>query len=241
MSSSAICIPHERIGFLGAISALLVVLRGILGHLQRFLTTVPRSVRAPASLGAEPRAAVLVIDASPSMDDTDWRPSRLEAAQRAAQAYIQRLAAEEPDARVAIVAYNVRARTVCDLISVSEAKRLTRAVRSITTDSYTNITAGLKQALAILKRNGAAVCQVVLLTDGHHNSGSRPETVAVNLRKIAVLESVGIGGSPADVDEALLRSISSSYPDGSKRYRWIGDKERLVQHFHKLAGRITRS
>ena len=52
---------------------------------------------------------------------------------------------------------------------------------------------------------------------------------------------IGIGGTPHDVDESLMRDIASEYPDGSKRYRWIGDKERLAQHFHCLAGRITRS
>ena len=51
---------------------------------------------------------------------------------------------------------------------------------------------------------------------------------------------IGIGGAPHDVDEPLMKHIASEYPDGSKRYRWIGDKERLAQHFHCLAGRITR-
>jgi Mg-chelatase subunit ChlD len=83
-------------------------------------------------------------------------------------------------------------------------------VDGIKTNSYTNITAGLNQALGILKRTTAVTAQVVLLTDGHHNCGRGHEAVAADLRKTAVLETNGIGGSPADVDEALLKSISSA-------------------------------
>jgi len=65
--------------------------------------------------------------------------------------------------------------------------------------------------------------------------------VSDRLRDIATVECVGIGGTPEEVDEDLLRYIASSYPDGSKRYRWIGDRKRLVEHFHNLAGGITRA
>ncbi len=115
-----------------------------------------------------------------------------------------------------------------------------RAVRSISTSGFTNITAGLKAAHGLLKKRPGNN-QVVLLTDGHHNMGSSPQHVARQLRDLAVLETTGIGGAPRDVDEKLLKAISSSYPDGTKRYRWIGDCEKLVQHFQTLAGRITRS
>jgi len=31
------------------------------------------------------------------------------------------------------------------------------------------------------------------------------------------------------------------FPDGRKRYRWIGDKKDLIEHFKVLAGRIRRT
>ncbi len=190
---------------------------------------------------AGPRDAVLVIDASPSMEDTDWPPSRLAAAQEAARSYVERLVSEEPDASVGIVAYDGGARKVCKLIPVRELRKLFRAIGMISADdgSGTNITAGLRVALKMLDGRGKAA-QTIILTDGEHNTGVGPTAVAARLRKIATLECVGIGGHPTDVNEALLKELASAYPDGSKRYRWIGDKERLVQHFRKLAGRITR-
>ncbi len=186
------------------------------------------------------RSAVLVIDASPSMLEEDWKPNRLRAAQQAARAFVQRLKNERVDIFVAVVFYYKRAEISCQLTSVQEAAILDEAIDSISCDSWTNITAGLREAYRVLKDvNGT--CQVVLLTDGEHNTGSEPYDIAKRLRKIATLETIGIGGSPSDVNEDLLREISSAYPDGSKRYRWIGDKERLVKEFEQLAGRLARS
>ena len=77
-------------------------------------------------------------------------------------------------------------------------------------------------------------CDPASLGDGARDSIRRNRHRAIN--RICV----GIGGKPTDVNEKLLKSIASKYPDSSPRYRWIGDKKGLVQHFHQLAGRITR-
>ena len=104
----------------------------------------------------------------------------------------------------------------------------------------TNMKAGMKKALRLLNRYRGRTCQVVLLSDGH-NTGGSPRNVGGELKEFAVVECVGIGGSPDDVDETLLKALASAGPDRTPRYRWIGDKERLVRHFHNLAGRITRA
>lgn len=192
------------------------------------------------STGTGDRDAVLVIDASGSMLDTDWKPCRLDAAKQAASQYTLRLASDEPDASVAVVRYGESADVMCGLTPVSNRASIEKAVQAISICGSTNLTAGLKEALRIL-RNSHRSCQVVALTDGHHNAGRGPKSVADSLRKIATLECVGIGGCPSDVDEDLLKAIASPHPDGSPRYRWIGDKERLVEHFHNLAGRLARS
>ncbi len=197
----------------------------------------PTEIRATESAQ---RNAVLVIDASPSMLKSDWEPSRLAAAQQAAEAFVKRLARDDPWASVAVVSYHKGAKVNCPLTPVTKPTTVVRAVHAISTSGSTNITAGLKAAHGMLKKRPGNN-QVVLLTDGHHNTGPSPQHVAGQLRDLAVLETVGIGGAPRDVDAKLLKAISSSYPDGTKRYRWIGDSEKLVQHFQTLAGRITRS
>ncbi len=235
------CTARQRTS---ALSEFVMPLSGILNAARELLigtTPAPREEETrtrPSDAGAG-RDAVLVIDTSGSMQQTDWKPSRLEAAKEAAKAYVQRLATEEPDSRVAIISYSQRARVVCGLSTVRASNALGHAIDSITSIMWTNITSGLEKARRLL-RGSPTVCQVVLLTDGHHNTGSKPEPVAGQLRRNAIIECVGIGGSPSDVDEASLKEIASSHPDGTKRYRWIGDTERLVEHFHNLAGRITR-
>ena len=186
-----------------------------------------------------PRWSALVIDASGSMQANDWPPSRLDAAKEAAKAYCDRLAQDEPNAHVAVIAYGDDALAMCGLTQVTKRRALARAISRIDYLGYTNMRSGLQEAYQILYRRGGDR-QVLLLSDGHNNDGN-PCSVADALRCFSVIDTVGIGGSPAEVDEELMRYIATEYPDGTKRYRWIGDKESLVAHFQELAGRIRRA
>ena len=184
------------------------------------------------------RDCVLVIDASGSMFDDDWPPTRLDAAKDAAMAFAKRLSTEQPFSRIGIVAFGCKSRVVCRLTATREFGKISRKIDQIEIEGSTNMYAGLKAALDLPKDRNRT-CQVVLLTDGQ-NTGKEPDKLAERLKQFAIVECVGIGGSPRDVDEPLLRKIASAYPDGSKRYHWIGQKEQLVKHFHKLAGGIRR-
>lgn len=186
-----------------------------------------------------PRDCALVLDVSPSMEAKDWKPTRLAGAQNAAKTYCARLGSEEPEARVAIISYGGRATACRSLTPAYDQPSLVSGIESMSVIGSTNITAGLQAAHKLLE-GSPRPCQVVLLTDGEHNKGVGPRGIAGVLRQYATLEIVGIGGSPADVNESLLREIASAYPDGSKRYRWIGDPERLEEHFHRLAGGLSR-
>jgi hypothetical protein len=186
------------------------------------------------------RVSILAIDASISMLSDDWIPSRLDAAKDSAKTFLRRLISEEPDAATAVIAYGDDAVLLVYLTPVTMYDKILQSIDSITTMGSTNITAALEIAYDIL-RVSHSQNQFVLLSDGFHNTGPDPRPISVALRKHAVVECVGIGGSPEDVDEDLLRYIATSYSDGTKRYRWIGDKERLEKHFHNLAGRIARA
>lgn len=185
-----------------------------------------------------PRDAVLVIDASGSMRKTDWKPSRLEAAREAAKAFIKRLAEDEPEARVAVVAYGDIAVKTRELARATNYESLARGIDRISTLGWTNITSGLQLARECIAPSERPV-QIVLLSDGHHNRGPKPKNIAATLKQRATIECVGIG-SRGEVDEKLLKWIASAYPDGRKRYRWIGDKEQLIKHFRNLGGGLTR-
>jgi|GEM_PF-3307800 len=220
---------------------LLVQAFALLGRLASFVAPDRRgNTRWALAYHSSARNCVLVLDASGSMLCEDWTPSRMGAAKEAAQSFCDRLRTEQPDARIAILAFGNGCKIYCNLTRASEIAKLSEAIGRIDCLGLTNMRSGLGVARRILQRCDKTECQVVLLTDGH-NTGACPRKFAAQLRKFAVVECVGIGGSPVDVDEFLLKQISSAYPDGSKRYRWIGDKEKLVEHFHNLAGGISRS
>lgn len=187
-----------------------------------------------------PRNSVIVLDFSGTMFSTDWHPSRVEAAISAALEFCKRLAEHEPEAKVGIVSYGTTAVLRCPLTPVTEFRMIKVAVSNFTDMGGTNITAGLEIAQQLLSTS-KRTRQVILLTDGHHNTGKHPFNMAEKIRKIAVLECIGIAGTPKTVDEPLLKGIASKYPDGRPRYRWIGDKGSLLNEFRKLAGRIVRA
>ena len=197
-------------------------------------------IEEPIPRNDEPRDRVLVLDLSESMLSTDWRPSRLKAAKRAAKAFAEELSNNEPDALIGAVGYGSRAATLCPLTAAREYGTIASAIDAVHTRGTANITDGVRIAEKMLKP-GQRPAQIVLLSDGHHNEGPGPQRIAEKLKQRAIIECVGIGGRPQDVDEKLLKSIASTRANGTKRYRWIGDEGQLVKQFRKLAGRITRA
>ena len=91
-------------------------------------------------------------------------------------------------------------------------------------------------------RYGNGTCdlkRIIMLTDGEHNTGSCPLKVASRLKNAGVLiDCIGIGGSPRNVDEKLLKKIASRNSDGSIRYCFIGDKQQLLKKYESLSRHI---
>ncbi len=186
------------------------------------------------------RNAVLVLDGSGSMRSRDFPPSRLSAAQEASLEYARRVAAADPHANIAIVGFARSARVYAPLTPAQQVQVIDQAVRSLRAGGPTNMTAGLSIALQLLNgRSGHN--EILFLSDGDHNVGPSPEPLCRELHARATVECIGIGGSPAEVNEELLRTLASTAPDGSKRYRWIGHKDQLITQFRQAAGRLTRS
>jgi len=215
---------------------------------RRIFSHLTRNNRSSYSAYSSPdfRAAgsydngLLLIDTSGSMSDTDWKPSRLGGAIESAVAYVKQLAKNDSNACVAVIRYATSAEVVVPLTRCRYSEQIKNQIRRIQTGSSTNITSALMAAYDICSKS-SGINQVILLSDGFHNVGPDPRGISDRLKKYATIECVGIGGSPMSVDEQLMLHIASARPDGSKRYRWIGKKEVLVQHFRELAGGLTRA
>ena len=77
---------------------------------------------------------------------------------------------------------------------------------------------------------------IVLLTDGDHNCPGFPRDWANRLKGSGVIiDCIGIGGSPSDVNEHLLRDIASIDESGRPRYRFIADSDSLLLEFREMA------
>ena len=88
-------------------------------------------------------------------------------------------------------------------------------------------------------RNDGSLKRIIMLTDGEHNMGGSPLAIASRLKSVGVIiDCIGIGGSPADVDEKLLKQIASKNSDGSIRYCFIGDQQQLLRKYQSLAQHI---
>ena len=81
--------------------------------------------------------------------------------------------------------------------------------------------------------------RIIMLTDGEHLGNTSPIGMADKLKAIGVIiDCIGIGGSPQDIDEAMLKAIASRNPDGTIRYCFIGDQQTLLRKYNALAHHI---
>lgn len=216
---------------------------GFGGGGQRMSQTLGLSAGGPTGACVRARRwTVAAIDRSPSMDEQDWAPSRLEAAKVSALEYLDASAFDDPGNLVAFIAYDEYASVVCPFTPCVRRDIFEERLRSIRSGSYTNIAGALSLADRLLTPMARTPGELLvhLLTDGHHNCQGDPRAAAARLKASGiVIDVVGIGGSATAVDEALLLEIASEHPDGGKRYRFIGDARRLTQHYRLLAGRLT--
>jgi Mg-chelatase subunit ChlD len=168
------------------------------------------------------------------MNSKDYSPSRLQAAKDAAVEYVMTLASQKKRSQVAVISFGDGAGVIVPLTDINHYQIIVNSIRSISTHGGTNIGAGLEQAMEILANCLGGQRQVILLTDG---GGRCPLDIPKKLKEEykATIDVIGIGGSPKDVDEDLLRKIATTDPDGANHYRFIKDAHTLKQHYRQLA------
>ena len=98
---------------------------------------------------------------------------------------------------------------------------------------------GIDKCVSITSGNDKTTKRIIMLTDGEHLGDDNPTNIATRLKKAGVIiDCIGIGGSPKDVDEKLLKQIASRNADGSIRYCFIGDQQKLLRKYQTLAHHI---
>ena len=190
------------------------------------LGQLSRKICNRSSVRRCPGDRLLVIDISQSMRIVDSKSSRLDVAIAIAKSFIKRLGCDEFQSKITIVVFGKTATVPVNSVHTKNhhLPTLDLFIYSASVMPGTNITAGLETAFDIINKNRNDA-HVVLLSDGGHNVSTGPEPIAEKLREYATLECIGIGKNGC-VNETLLSSIASYYPDGTKQYMSVTDHPR---------------
>lgn len=153
-----------------------------------------------------PRDTILVLPA--------LRPSEIqEAVQDACKTYVQQLKIIETRANVAVVAYRAGARICCPLHPARQPARIIRALEQEwpTPGADLGIALSAAETVAEYARHPF---HIVLMVAGRDAWATRTISYAAKLQQRAVIDCVGIGENPADVDHKFCcetRALSSHF------------------------------
>lgn len=216
------------------------------GNRQEITTIDPNRSRRSVVLGSvqtsmRPNSrreqTVLVIDRSISMTgEYDPGRSKIEAAQRGSISLILNRAMIDPDDEVGIVTFDTQAQRLMEISPIRTHKdQMFSTIQSIRPSGGTNQNEGLKAARDMFDWTRTDIeRRIIMLTDGQ---GGEPLATAEDLKGRGVLiEVFGIGDTPYNVNEKLLRKVASTVA-GEDRYRFIKDSETLVRDLTKLGGK----
>lgn len=185
---------------------------------------------------------VYLVDISDSMKATDYHPSRLGAAQSGALELLRRRIATGIEGRVGVGAYNQMGFPVCPLTALNLSSVVEAAINSLEARGGTAMATGLEVAEHLFTQaQGAAMRrEIVMLSDGHNQSGADPREVADRLKASGCkIRTIGIGGNEKAVDAELLTAIASLDADGRPMYSFIANRDGLLRHLSEIGG-LTR-
>lgn len=182
---------------------------------------------------------VIVNDRSSSMGEVyDRGVTKLEAAIRASVNLVLGKYQIDPHDEVGLVIFNSCAEILLDMSSIASHKKgMIEILQTLTADNGTDINAGLIAARDVFDWSRTDVVRrVALLTDGH---GGDPLHTAEDLKaRGVVLDVIGIGPQPSQVDETLLKKVASVI-EGQLHYRFVKDHQTLVAHYTQLANKTA--
>ena len=181
----------------------------------------------------------MTVDVSTSMRDelSDGR-TKLEAAKDASCGFLATKVSQDVGDEVALISFNSDAVVECPMSPIhSGYQSMIGSIRGLRTNGGTEIPNALYVADGIfLWPRRDVVRRVVLLTDGH---SSDPRQAARSLKdRGVVIDVVGIGDSPSQVNEELLREVASTI-DGQCRYRFLDKAGDLQRHYAILGNKTS--
>jgi Ca-activated chloride channel homolog len=176
---------------------------------------------------------VMAIDVSTSMLETDFKPSRYEAAKLVASEFVSK----RPNDRIGVVIFAGESLTLCPpTIDHAIVQKQIKSIQSGLLDDGTAIGMGLATSVRALKFSNAKSKVCILLTDGVNTAGTIDPLTAVEIAKQFRLKVYCIGvGTPRNnilgIDEPLMQNIAKS--TGGLYFR-AGSVERLKAIYNQI-------
>jgi Ca-activated chloride channel homolog len=197
---------------------------------------------------------VITLDISSSMLSKDFSPSRVEAAKKVAEKFID----SRPEDKIGLVIFSREALTISPLTTAhSVIKNLFEdihidkpSLRPL--DDMTAIGDGLATAVNRLNGDNNKSKVIILLTDGENNAGSVAPLTAADIAKVFGIRvyTIGVGTNgkaygpagvvgdqyiydyvPVEIDETLLSQIANT--TGGKYFR-ATDNESLQKIYNEI-------
>ena len=158
----------------------------------------------------------------------DPQTSKLQAAKYACIMAMNALAFSSPNAQVAIISFNSKARIISPFIGVSQDyEQLFADIQNLTAGGNTNISHALETAWQLFGQSFSTPNDhLILLTDGH---GGDATCIADQIKSLGVtIQTIGFGKNPSCVDENNLRQIASM-ENGRPLYKFTDNKKKLTR------------
>jgi Mg-chelatase subunit ChlD len=185
---------------------------------------------------------IFILDRSNSMDEYCGSISKLRAAQNAILATLKTRLRQGFSDLTSLIIFNDHAEVPLLLSQVADSQALiTKAVQSVHIDGGTDINSGLLFLSDHLQvyRHGRPI-HAIVFSDGQGHTGSPLETAARLKGQSVILETVGVGHTPMDIDEPLLKNIASIV-NGKVLYRFVRDSREMEEYFvQEISNRLVR-
>ena len=214
----------------------------VLGMLSQYIGSAMR-MPGPDSAYSDhgPRATVYALDNSGSMADTGIRPNRFIAACKAVHHHIEARRRLAYDDWAAALVFSDSAYVVCRGVPMDRADgSIANELLRLEPDGGTSFSAGLSSATTMFALAPAGHSRhLIWLSDGEDCERHAPAIADALKRRGVLIDCIGIGRTPAEVDEDYLKAIASVV-DGKVRYRFISNADDLNDHFEAMATGMRR-